>query len=113
MWGNPQEYKGLIPLHLIYQGTYILKDDFGLKLYPGVKEVYSNFFFFNVGLDPSSTVYPKKYILRKSPKIYIYNINDPLPPRDLPLLLHFYKYVLIFQNVRVEVEGYPIICILY
>ena len=29
------------------------------------------------------------------------------------LLLHFYSYILILQNVRVEVEGYPIICILY
>ena len=28
VWGNTQEYKGLLPLHLIYQGTYILKDDF-------------------------------------------------------------------------------------
>ena len=28
VWGNPQEYKGLMPFHLIYQGTNILKDDF-------------------------------------------------------------------------------------
>ena len=29
------------------------------------------------------------------------------------LLLHFYSYILILQNVRVEEEGYSIIFILY